>query len=175
MFTAASRIDKVPARIYNVVGLLTNKIDLSPLTGARRSLSVTETVELPPFGALVFPSPIAVDLDIERAGSTLMVVGTINVDAQGECDRCLAGFEMHRVYDVDERFVIGSNADPFDESNVVHDDQLDLGDFIRQIVDAALPLTQLCKEDCAGLCVTCGSNLNEGTCDCGDLTKGDHG
>ena len=26
----------------------------------------------------------------------------------------------------------------------------------------------LCKKDCAGLCPTCGKNLNQGKCDCPD-------
>jgi uncharacterized metal-binding protein YceD (DUF177 family) len=28
-----------------------------------------------------------------------------------------------------------------------------------------------CKDDCAGLCVTCGANLNNSTCSC---NNGDH-
>ena len=102
-------------------------------------------------------------------------MGSADVRFTGECDRCLEKFEMHRIYAVDESFTTGSTADPFDEGNVVQDDQLDVTDLIRQVVDAALPLVMLCKDDCAGLCASCGSDLNEGTCDCGDRTKGDHG
>ncbi len=29
-----------------------------------------------------------------------------------------------------------------------------------------VPISVLCREDCAGLCPTCGQNLNRGTCDC---------
>jgi uncharacterized protein len=28
------------------------------------------------------------------------------------------------------------------------------------------PYVVLCREDCAGLCPTCGANLNEGDCGC---------
>jgi uncharacterized protein len=30
----------------------------------------------------------------------------------------------------------------------------------------ALPMKALCSEACKGLCPTCGTNLNTGTCDC---------
>jgi uncharacterized protein len=167
----------VRAHPYNVVGLLIPTIDLSSLNGARRRINVVEKVELPPFGTLTFPAPAAVDLDVERTSSTLSITGVVEVDSLGECGRCLVPVELHSNIEVDEGFEIGADADPFGEGNVVHDNQLDLQDFIRQIVDAALPLSQLCREDCAGLCVTCGNNLNQGSCDCADLsaTKGDHG
>ena len=29
-----------------------------------------------------------------------------------------------------------------------------------------LPIKYVCSEDCAGLCVTCGKNLNDGDCGC---------
>jgi len=32
--------------------------------------------------------------------------------------------------------------------------------------DLALPMKPLCREDCRGLCASCGANLNEETCDC---------
>ena len=48
-----------------------------------------------------------------------------------------------------------------DEHNI-----LDLGEAIRQYSVMATPAKPLCKEDCAGLCPTCGANLNNGTCGC---------
>jgi uncharacterized protein len=43
---------------------------------------------------------------------------------------------------------------------------LDLTEAVRQYSLMAIPIKALCREDCAGLCQTCGKNLNEGTCDC---------
>ena len=36
----------------------------------------------------------------------------------------------------------------------------------REVVLLDSPSTPLCRPDCAGLCPTCGTNLNEGSCDC---------
>ena len=53
--------------------------------------------------------------------------------------------------------------DPFfiDESHKV-----DLGEAIREYALMELPLQTLCREDCKGLCPTCGADLNAGPCDC---------
>jgi uncharacterized protein len=41
-----------------------------------------------------------------------------------------------------------------------------LEDVLREQVLLALPLKVTCREDCKGLCVHCGKNLNEGPCSC---------
>jgi uncharacterized protein len=43
---------------------------------------------------------------------------------------------------------------------------LDLTEAVRQYALLALPMKTLCRQDCAGLCPTCGRNLNQGGCDC---------
>ena len=42
----------------------------------------------------------------------------------------------------------------------------------REAVILELPMRFLCSEDCKGLCPGCGSNLNNGPCDC-VKTEGD--
>src|SRR5690348_5125097 len=41
-----------------------------------------------------------------------------------------------------------------------------LEDLLREQVLLALPLKVTCREDCRGLCVHCGKNLNEEQCSC---------
>ena len=43
-----------------------------------------------------------------------------------------------------------------------------LEDVLREQVLLALPLKVTCREDCKGLCVHCGKNLNEEQCSCYD-------
>jgi uncharacterized protein len=52
---------------------------------------------------------------------------------------------------------------PYDE------DQVDLEPLLREQVILAVPFAPLCREDCKGLCSQCGSDLNEGACDCPPL------
>jgi uncharacterized protein len=45
-------------------------------------------------------------------------------------------------------------------------DELDLTDAVREHVVLETPALALCREDCRGLCPSCGADLNEGPCDC---------
>ena len=41
-----------------------------------------------------------------------------------------------------------------------------LGPMVRELVLMELPPAPLCREDCAGICPTCGADRNQATCDC---------
>lgn len=55
------------------------------------------------------------------------------------------------------------DAEPFDGKTI------DLDPIVREQVLLALPVTVLCRDDCKGLCSTCGQDLNEK--DCGHSEK----
>ncbi len=44
--------------------------------------------------------------------------------------------------------------------------EIDLSESVRQYSLLALPMKTLCWEGCAGLCPSCGRNLNLGPCGC---------
>jgi uncharacterized protein len=46
-----------------------------------------------------------------------------------------------------------------------------LEDVLREQVLLALPLKVTCREDCKGLCVHCGKNLNEEQCSCSTVVE----
>ena len=59
--------------------------------------------------------------------------------------------------------------DPFDDdldSAYVEDGRLDLAGWARDAIAESVPALILCREDCAGLCPTCGANRNEVDCGC---------
>jgi uncharacterized protein len=43
---------------------------------------------------------------------------------------------------------------------------LDVSEWVRQQLGVNLPMHQLCREDCQGICTECGKNLNLGPCSC---------
>src|SRR5262249_20653394 len=46
------------------------------------------------------------------------------------------------------------------------DERSDLEPVLREQLMLALPMTQLCREDCKGLCPRCGQDWNQGPCSC---------
>ena len=53
-----------------------------------------------------------------------------------------------------------------DEYIVCEGDGLDLEELVIADVILSMPAKLLCREDCKGLCPTCGINLNKESCGC---------
>jgi uncharacterized protein len=116
-------------------------------------------------------------------GPVRLMHTTEGVLAQGElwatvqvpCSRCLEPAQVALEIALEETFVptldvlTGQVTKPAEDDEALWIDQhhlLDLSEVLRQDVLLALPMHVLCREDCKGLCPTCGNNLNEGACDC---------
>lgn len=83
------------------------------------------------------------------------------------CARCNEELENQ----VSTDFNITINGSEDDDFNVaLIDDKIDLTDLIKQSIYLSKPLKVLCKEDCKGICIKCGSNNNYDECDCNDET-----
>ncbi len=90
------------------------------------------------------------------------------------CTTCLEAYDT----EVSHTFSMLFTSDPAElEGFVPPDDsdsdvQLLTGDVIdleRQVLDTIrlnIPMAHQCRENCRGICPTCGKNLNEGDCDC---------
>lgn len=59
------------------------------------------------------------------------------------------------------------DAEPFDGKTI------DLDPVVREQVLLALPVSVVCREDCKGLCSTCGQDLNQGDCGHGGVKEVD--
>jgi uncharacterized protein len=116
------------------------------------------------------PAAPEVELRITRSLSGLHLRLRTELDLVGPCWRCLEEARIHLAVESDEFAAAGRPADaPFDEdldSAYVADRTLDLAAWTRDAIAEAVPATFLCRDDCAGLCPTCGANRNEADCGC---------
>ncbi len=71
------------------------------------------------------------------------------------CSRCLSDYDFDLERPVEFDRVIAKN-----------DFIIDLGQDLRTEIILDYPANPVCSEDCKGLCVNCGENLNEGKCKC---------
>lgn len=92
----------------------------------------------------------------------------VDFDFFGICDRCAEDVEKHYSFDLNKIVVQSLESDDVDYDNyiVVENGILDLDDLIYQEIQLFLPQKMLCKDDCKGLCMKCGKNLNLEQCDC---------
>ncbi len=91
------------------------------------------------------------------------------------CARCLADSDCAIDIRFNEEFVPLTDANTGARISIAQDEDtyrigpafdLDLRDALREYLLIAEPLKPLCRPDCAGLCPTCGANLNDGACSC---------
>ena len=144
-------------------------LDLAPGAVERRRLRVPP-VELRLGGQDYVTEPAApeVDLEVGRSLSGLHLRLQTAVDRTGPCVRCLSPARVPIVVDAREFAAEGREGDEFDEdldSAYVADARLDVALWARDSIAEAVPATILCREDCAGLCPTCGTPRADG-CDC---------
>jgi len=82
------------------------------------------------------------------------------VRLHGPCQRCLDDANADVEVDAREIEQPGSEDDEL-TSPYVDGDDLDLRSWTRDALVLALPTQIVCDEECRGLCVVCGANLNE--------------
>jgi DUF177 domain-containing protein len=146
-------------------------LDLAPGSETRLRVRVP-AVELRLGGQdyRVEPPEPEVELRIARSLSGVHLTLRTEVELVGPCWRCLEEARVRLAVESEEFAAEGRRADaPFDEdldSAYVGELQLDVAGWARDAIAEAVPATILCREDCAGLCPTCGANRNVVDCGC---------
>lgn len=95
--------------------------------------------------------------------------GVIEGTAFTECRRCL--IEVNKLVSSEVSLIFAeSGVDEAEEDDVVPIPagarELDLRPAVREEWLLAAPLFALCREDCLGLCATCGADRNTAACSC---------
>ena len=120
------------------------------------------------------PSGINASVTAYRATEDIFLSGNIQGEMAADCARCLievpipASFDFQTVLlpePVEEEKGTDLGADDLALGHYGGED-LDLEPLCVEQLMLQLPSRLLCQEDCLGLCVNCGSNLNTETCRC---------
>ena len=120
-------------------------------------------------------APIEIEADVRKDASKVRLVGRVKTTLECDCSRCLEPFPVPVDAPFDLLFLPASENTGEGEQEVTEDDigvsyyrddEIDLGDVMREQFFLALPMKPLCREECLGLCPVCGRNRNHETCDC---------
>ena len=119
--------------------------------------------------------PFDADIEIYRVGDKHLLKGTISGRVKVRCDRCLVPFGV----DSPSRFEALFSSPPgetdggeteLDEEDMgvhfINGEEIELNDILREQIYLSLPVKLICHPECRGLCPKCGTNLNEGQCQC---------
>ena len=111
---------------------------------------------------------ITISGEFRYDGQNFVVEGTVSTDGDYECTRCLAPVAHHQDTSFTETFGVLKDWEDPEASEVVPFDgeTIDLTELIRETLIINEPSQVLCQDDCKGLCVHCGANLNVSPCSC---------
>lgn len=104
---------------------------------------------------------IKYDLFAALAGKDLIVTGSAQVLLHSECAVCLD----------DAEYLLAKKDICIHVENIPMDGFYDLTDEVRENLLLSMPMRIKCKEDCKGLCLSCGANLNREKCSCNKKKK----
>ena len=134
--------------------------DLLGSPGKERPFSGSQAVHLR-LGDTTVDGPMVVSGVLE--GQLDSVRSDFDVSAQAHlvCNRCLK--EWHEEVSVTAEHFFRPTAD--EDGYAIVDGSVDMAPPAQDELALALPSTPLCREDCKGLCPTCGTDLNSAPCD----------
>ena len=125
-----------------------------------------------------FPEGLAVRTKVRWMEESLLFVQlSLSALLRGECARCLTEASLEISDDLMYLYHL-RGLELGKDTELQSDDgflpvevdfwgrALNLSDQVWESLLTLLPYRMLCREDCAGLCPSCGADLNEGPCGC---------
>ena len=120
-------------------------------------------------------APIHLEAQLRRVATEVTIAGRIATTLEMSCARCLKPYPEA----FDDTFEIvyrpqsdaeAGNEIELDETalkvSYYEGESIKLAELLRDQLLLLVPVKPLCKADCAGLCPSCGKDLNEGACAC---------
>ena len=120
-------------------------------------------------------APVHLKVEVRKDAKKVRLVGQLTTTLELVCGRCLEPYTILVDTALDLLFLpvaeqaLKGDLEMSDADvgvSYYQDDQIDLGEMMREQFYLALPMKPLCRDDCAGLCPICGANRNREQCQC---------
>lgn len=123
-----------------------------------------------------FFDKVKINLNLQKLHNQIVLETELLLNVRFECDRCISNFDSTLATKYKVVYLFGNDSDEENESLdvtflPVNVSEIILDDDIHDYAMLAIPMKKLCKNDCKGLCLECGKNLNEGSCSCKNLVS----
>lgn len=124
---------------------------------------------------VAFTTGVHMQATLTRTKDHYEIDGSVTAGITVPCSRCLEDYpisitrEVHLVlyprpqYDAFVELHLGE--DEMDVSFYT-EEKVELEDIVSEQINLALPMRPLCRDECLGLCATCGADRNMGSCAC---------
>ncbi|MGE3975217.1 MAG: DUF177 domain-containing protein [Bdellovibrionales bacterium] len=131
---------------------------------------------------LIGQRPYTVDLEVMPLGQSFDVKGSVKTELPQVCSLCADEFTLkvnekfHQIAMDEEVHSISGFKENWSAEDVEvwvtkEAGEIDVGDIVHEALALAQPTKPICKEDCKGLCLVCGEDLNVSNCNCAEQQK----
>ena len=107
-----------------------------------------------------FKGAVKVNAYIELDGKDVYAEVNLDYTIAGECSRCLESATANVHHEYTAKYSLTQQEDCY----LYKSGKVDLTSSINEAIIVNQPTVIYCKEDCKGLCLVCGANLNDGDC-----------
>jgi uncharacterized protein len=124
---------------------------------------------------ITLSTPVVANGTVERTGSEIVVSGQISSEVRVECDRCLKILDLPIAASFKLNYITGEDYESSHAAELTADEMavsifdgetVDVDELVKEQILLSVPGRTLCREDCKGICSTCGADLNAGACQC---------
>lgn len=113
-----------------------------------------------------FKTPVMVKGVVKNTAGVVELNMEAEIVYDGLCDRCADNVKKEYSYSFEHTLVSSLNNEENDELMLIEDMHFEIDPLITEDIFLSLPTKILCSDDCKGLCLQCGTNLNNSSCEC---------
>lgn len=112
------------------------------------------------------------DIKVSKLHDQIILDSHTVLQAKFECDRCGTEFIADLMSEYEMVYLMNEVPEETDSLNVAYlsseATKIDIKNDLREFAILSIPMKKLCKDDCKGLCYSCGGDLNKGECTCSE-------
>ncbi len=119
--------------------------------------------------------PVDLKIELYKDKKRIHLIGQVLTELELPCSRCLEPYRMpidvgfdHQYLPVEEDLEVSEAEVEEEELEISYYKEalIDINALLHEQFCLALPMKPLCIDNCRGLCVNCGANLNTSPCSC---------
>ncbi len=119
-----------------------------------------------------FVKNLSLDCKLDKSQHQIVVNCNLTIFAKLICDRCTKNFVKDYSSEFTLLYLFNQKEIDEDDVNTKYlssaDDKIDLEADVIDFANLSIPMKKLCSDECKGLCLRCGTNLNSNKCNCLD-------
>ncbi len=118
------------------------------------------------YGEKPLKSPVHTVGTIVNRHGIVSLNAEMTASYQTVCSKCLKPLDVPLKVEVNNILAKSAENDDNDEIFIIDSDVVELDDILIPALVLNVDMAYYCDEDCKGLCMHCGADLNNGDCTC---------